>query len=102
MRDNLIYIEKWSHNEPCFELETLSISEKANDFILTTLRTTWGMNMSELSQIIGKDFYTNYIDSIEKFKSMDMIEQVGDTLVLTKKGKFYADGIASELFIDTF
>jgi oxygen-independent coproporphyrinogen-3 oxidase len=100
VRDNLKYIEKWVLNEPCFEIETLSISEKANDYILTSLRTSWGLNINELSEILGSDFYTNNQNTIQKFINIEMIEHKDNILLLTKKGKLYADGIASELFVN--
>lgn len=101
VRDNLKYIEQWALNKPSFETEILTTAEKANDFILTTLRTSRGLDIKKLSEICGFDFFTKNKKIIQKYLSLDMLQNLDNTLVLTNKGKYFADGIASALFVDS-
>jgi len=99
VRDNAGYVENWLINQPVFEEETLTVSEKTNDYILTALRTQWGLDLILASKISGMDFGQKNQTLLQKFKDLRMIEITSDKITLTNKGKLYADGIASELFL---
>ena len=45
---NKKYIEKLNNNNIYFEEEVLTISQKFNEYILTNLRTKWGVNINTL------------------------------------------------------
>lgn len=99
VRDNAGYVENWLNNHPVFEEETLTVSEKTNDYILTALRTQWGLDLILATRISGMDFGQKNQTILQKFKDLGMIEIKSDKITLTNKGKLYADGIASELFL---
>jgi oxygen-independent coproporphyrinogen-3 oxidase len=99
VRDNAGYVENWLNNHPVFEEETLTLSEKTNDYILTALRTQWGLDLILANKISGMDFGQKNQTILQKFKDLGMIEIKSDKITLTNKGKLYADGIASELFL---
>ncbi len=98
VKDNKQYIESWQENKPIFIEELLSVSEKLNDYILTFLRTKWGLNMDKASEISGSDFYKQNKKTIEKYESVQLLEVKDATIFLTDDGKLYADGIAAEFF----
>jgi oxygen-independent coproporphyrinogen III oxidase len=79
------------------EIETLTRENKINEYIFTTLRTSWGCDLSYLNENHGYDLASNGI--LQKMKDQDWMIQLGTILYLTKKGKLLADQIASDLFI---
>ena len=98
VKDNNLYIESWQQNNPSFEVEVLTQTEKLNDYILTSLRTKWGLDMIIASAISGSNFKEDNKDLIEMYVSMGLLNFEGNILTLTDEGKLYADGIAAELF----
>ncbi|MGB5665462.1 MAG: radical SAM family heme chaperone HemW [Maribacter sp.] len=81
------------------EIEILSKADKYNEYIMTGLRTSWGVSLMKIKCDFGKQ-YLNYINTqAEKYLSQDLLYIDGDKLVATKKGKFLVDGIASDLFV---
>lgn len=79
------------------ETEVLSHKDRFNELLLTGLRTTDGLKISQLAEILP---FTKEFDQTksEFIKSGWMIEENGQ-LKLTKEGLLKADYITSELFI---
>ena len=99
VRNNSKYINSISENKLPIEREILSKNDRYNEYIMTGLRTIWGVSFDK----IKNEFGAQYIEYLEK-ESKKYINQellYLDNLVLktTKKGKFLSDGIASDLFM---
>lgn len=91
------------------EQERLSSKDKYNEYVMTRLRTQWGISLDEVRDLFGKERHdymleqaqphidTGYLAIIASSDSAkkNSIEQ----LIVTKKGKFLSDGIASDLFL---
>jgi oxygen-independent coproporphyrinogen-3 oxidase len=99
IRNNALYIRSISAGTiPC-EVELLSKENKVNEYLLTTLRTTWGCDLQLLKTELGDDLLsraTHYIDTLLKNK-LAILE--GGILKLTQKGKLLADRIAADLML---
>lgn len=83
-----------------FEKEILTDSQKFNEFIMTGLRTIWGVNLNEIQIKFGEKNYTNLTKNSSKYIDNETIIIQNNHMILTEKGKFLADGIASDLFIE--
>ncbi|MEE9407181.1 MAG: radical SAM family heme chaperone HemW [Polaribacter sp.] len=99
VRNNAKYIKSIQNNVLLIERETLSITDGYNEYIMTGLRTIWGVSLEK----IRNDFGDSYIEYLEK-QSKKYIEQEllyieNQVLKTTQKGKFLIDGIASNLFM---
>lgn len=99
VQNNSKYIKSIQKNELPIQRETLSVVDHYNEYVMTGLRTIWGVSLSK----IASDFGGNYVKYLEK-QSKKYIEQEllyieNQTLKTTKKGKFLSDGIASDLFM---
>lgn len=102
--NNVKYIKALEENKLPITVEELSLENRYNEYIMTGLRTIWGVSFSK----IEKDFGTEFLQKITK-ESQQFIDKKllqikkdpvkGSILITTKKGKFLADGIASDLFI---
>lgn len=97
--NNHLYVRSIKNNfVPC-EVEQLEISEKINDYILTSLRTSRGCDTAVLLTEHQFDLIQNKMSSIKKLTAAGLVTlHDGGVLRLTRRGKLVADAIASELF----
>lgn len=82
-----------------YEKEVLSDADKINEYILTSLRTSWGCDTQRLQQAFQYNLLSDQDQYIQQIIAAGYAELKLSTLVLTKRGKLLADKIASDLFI---
>jgi oxygen-independent coproporphyrinogen-3 oxidase len=92
------YINGVNSEKSYFEMEVLTEVEKFNDYILTNLRTIWGINTPEVTRLFGQRYTDHILQSAAKY--LDYIITECEIIKLNHRGKFIADRIASELFMD--
>ena len=81
------------------EEEQLTPTQQYNEYVLTSLRTIWGVDIREISQRFGPAFETHFRhQAIRHMISGSLVEQSG-IYTLTRTGKLLADGIAADLFM---
>ena len=86
------------NNELPIETEILTKSDRYNEYIMTGLRTIWGVSLERIETEFGLE-YLNYLKKqSQKFLSDDLLSVENNILKPTLKGKFLTDGIASDLF----
>ena len=94
--NNNIYTESLEKNKIPFEKETLTPSQKANEYIMTALRTKEGLDLDKLPATVSHELRA----ASKKFFESGKLILRENKLILTREGKLFADGIAAELFID--
>ncbi len=82
-----------------YEKEVLSHEDKVNEYILTSLRTSWGCNTDTLQSDLHYNLLADQHHYIQKIIEDGYAQLDAATLILTKKGKLLADKIASDLFL---
>ncbi|RLK06928.1 radical SAM family heme chaperone HemW [Tenacibaculum discolor] len=109
--NNAKYIKTIQEGNLPLEQEELTIKDRFNEYLMTGLRTIWGVSLEKITQEFGEEFGKNLLKNAEKFinqgllvidnelKKPDSDNNVKKVLKTTSKGKFLADGLASELFI---
>ncbi len=96
--NNHEYIRKIMLGTIPAEREFLSPENKFNEFILTNLRTNWGVDAEKLKKEFGAEQSMTFL-AIADFQIQDgLMEKSGNVFRLSRKGKFYADRIASDFF----
>lgn len=99
VRNNSKYIKAITKGELPLETETLSNADKYNEYLMTGLRTIWGVSLDKIATEYGQE-YSDYLEEQSKKHIEDRLLTLdNDTLVVTRKGKFFADGIAADLFM---
>jgi oxygen-independent coproporphyrinogen-3 oxidase len=98
VRNNSKYIKSIQQNILPIEFETLSVTDKYNEYIMTGLRTIWGVSLTKVESDFGKNYKKYLLQQSEKHINQHLLYIDGDKLLTTKKGKFLSDGIASNLF----
>ena len=98
IRNNPTYIKKINEGELPSEIETLSTTDRYNEYVMTGLRTIWGVNLDRVALEFGENYLKYLKQQSAKFLEQDLLILANGKLLTTKKGKFLADGIASDLF----
>lgn len=91
------YIRGIENGKPAFELEEEDLYTRYNDFVITRIRTRWGMPLAQLLADYGKKLHAYCMRMAAPHLQQGTLEIVGDTLRLTRKGIFISDGIMSDL-----
>lgn len=97
--NNSLYIKSLEKGELNFEKEILSLNDKTNEYLLTSLRTKWGAEIAKLQTLSDGKFLQENEKNIQKFVEYNWLKEKSQVLYLTKTGKFFADRISSEMFI---
>ena len=99
VRNNSKYIKEIQKNDLPIERETLSKTDRYNEYVMTGLRTIWGVSLVKIKNNFGEKF-VDYLESqSKKHIEQELLYIENQTLKTTLKGKFLSDGIASDLFL---
>lgn len=97
--NNHLYLKSMASHIVPLEKEVLTDEDKINEYILTTLRTSWGCNCNVLRDVYGYDLQVDRHDYLMPLLDKGYATLKDSVLTLTKKGKLLADKIASDLFV---
>ncbi|MBF4514976.1 radical SAM family heme chaperone HemW [Flavobacterium sp. ANB] len=96
--NNSLYLKSIQNDKLPIETEILTVSDRYNEYIMTGLRTIWGVSLDRIEKEFGSE-YLNYLkQQAQKFLNDDLLFIENNILKPTSKGKFLTDGIASDLF----
>ena len=97
--NNPKYIKAMNEEKPNYGSEILSKRDHYNEYVMTSLRTHWGVSLDVLAQRFGPS-YRDYFSMISTPFLLDNLLFEDDGAVrATRKGKFLIDGISSALFM---
>ena len=91
------YLEGIRTDQLDFEIEKLDLYTRYNDFVITSIRTCWGMPLSQLRTTYGETLYNYCLRMAKPHIQQGVLEIKEDTLKLTSEGIFISDGIMSDL-----
>lgn len=98
VRNNSQYIKALQQKELPLEREMLTITDRYNEYVMTRLRTQWGVVLEEVETAFGKR-YREYLLQQAKRHILEHLLYIDEGILrTTKKGKFLSDGIAADLF----
>ena len=97
--NNSIYLKSIQENKLPNEIEILSITDRYNEYVMTGLRTIWGVSLDRIKTEFGSEYLEYLNKQTQKFLDDDLVFIENNILKPTPKGKFLTDGIASDLFI---
>ena len=79
--------------------EALNINQRYNEYVLTSLRTFWGVDGKIIKERFGEKINSHFLRESQKWKEKKHLSSEQNIYILTKTGKPFADAIASDLFI---
>lgn len=93
------YLRSIENNEIPFTREILTTKDLYNEYVMTSLRTMWGVDLDFIEDNINKES-RDYLNNLAtRFVRYGMITRNGNQLVLTDQGKMISDNIISELMM---
>ena len=95
---NMEYIQSLESGIIPYEKEELTEGQKLNEYIMTSLRTMEGIRITHVQDSWGVENAELLLKNTEKYMSRGMLAKVNNSIVLTREGKLFADGIAADLF----
>lgn len=96
--NNSIYLKSIRENIVPHEMEILSITDRYNEYVMTGLRTIWGVSLERIGTEFGGEYLNHLNKQTRKFLNDGLLCIENGILKTTPKGKFLTDGIASDLF----
>src|ERR1035437_1517316 len=99
IRDLKGYIKLINAGKSFYESEELNSKTRFNEYIMTSLRTMWGIDLEYVEGMFEKEGYDYIINLAGKFKDYGLMKQEKKSLILTNQGKLISDNIISEFMI---
>ncbi len=99
INNNPKYIKSIEKNELPRTVEVLSKTDRYNEYVMTGLRTIWGVSFSRIKEEYGDTYLVYLQDRAKRHLEQQLLVVDEGNLMATKKGKFLIDGIASDLFM---
>lgn len=94
---NSDYINAIKGGNPCYEAEQLSEKDKFNDYLLTGLRTKWGIDLDVIKELYGSTYIKHLEKELPRYINTSHITVSDGRACLTDDGMFISDTIISEL-----
>ena len=92
------YCEEQDTEKIIDEKELLTVDQNYNEYVLTSLRTSWGCDIEHITNVFGSKYSNYFQKNIEISIKESNVNRNGTVYTLTNKGKLFADGISSSLF----
>ncbi|MBS1567685.1 MAG: radical SAM family heme chaperone HemW [Bacteroidetes bacterium] len=96
--NNALYIQSLQKDMVPFEAEELGAAQRQNEYIMISLRTMEGIDLGRLEREFGSGARARVMETARASLDLGQVLIAGERLILTKKGKLFADGIAADLF----
>lgn len=97
--NNIHYLEGVSSSGIFYEQEDLATSTKYNEYILTSLRTAWGIDIDYINQNFGAYYLSHIEKQIERFLKTKVLKKKGEVVKISSAHLFLLDNITSNLII---
>ncbi len=79
------------------EAEPSTPDSRYNDLIITSLRTSWGLNLAELKNRFGEEYLNFCLKEAQTFLNKGWLVRSENQLIISDSGLFMSDTIMSEL-----
>jgi oxygen-independent coproporphyrinogen-3 oxidase len=94
------YIKLDDYQTSVEEKEVLTVEQRYNEYVMTSLRTSWGCDTVHIRNGFGERFESYFTENAKPFIEKGHLFHEGTKYFLTDEGKLFADGIAAEMFYD--
>jgi oxygen-independent coproporphyrinogen-3 oxidase len=97
--NNAAYVKAIEAGQLPQETETLTKTDLLNEYIMTGLRTQWGIDTEHIQKNFGEEMGRYILAQARPFIEKGLLIITGNTITLSREGKLLADAITAELFI---
>jgi len=96
--DNLKYMNAIEKGDVYSEYEELCFNDRFNDYVLTSLRTMWGLDLNMVKNEFGEQYHEYCIKKAAKFIESNDVRIENEHIILTDKGVFISNDVMSDFF----
>ncbi|OFX74241.1 MAG: hypothetical protein A2X12_06885 [Bacteroidetes bacterium GWE2_29_8] len=94
------YIQALNQNIIPQTIESLSLTDKYNEFIMISLRTSFGLDLNKLKQNFGNNILAQFLENIKPYiENKSMLFNTQNNIIINESDLFHSDSIISNLFI---
>ncbi len=97
---NAKYLAALAESRIPSETEQLSTTDRVNEYIMTSLRTQWGLDLARIGDAFGSGYRTLIEAALDEFLEKEQVAKLDNLVTLTREGKLFADHIAAQLFVE--
>lgn len=97
--NNKKYIDQIRDGNNYYKKENLTKVDQYNEYIMTGLRTIWGVSVKHIESNFDVRFKNYFLKKIKSHIAKKNVYKEDDLYLTTQSGRFLADGIASDLFL---
>ncbi|MGE0561635.1 MAG: radical SAM family heme chaperone HemW [Flavobacteriales bacterium] len=97
--NNTRYIRALQNDMNFFEEEFIDNTTAYNEYVLTRLRTIWGIELNYIDNEFGSYYLKHINTEMDNYIKSGHLQNSNNVITLTKKGIFIADKISSDLFL---
>ncbi|MBU2046854.1 MAG: radical SAM protein, partial [Bacteroidetes bacterium] len=97
--NNAKYLQALAQDKIPSEVEHLTDFDRYNEYVMTSLRTMWGIDLLKVETDFGTSAKQKLLAFANEYLDKSWLAFADEKITLTHAGKLYADLIASELFI---
>lgn len=98
VKHNILYVQAIEEGKIPQTTEVLKISDRYNEYIMTRLRTMWGISLSEIEEKFGENYLSYFKKEAKDLFEKGFLIQEKDKVSISEKAKFLGDGISADLF----
>jgi oxygen-independent coproporphyrinogen-3 oxidase len=98
--NNPKYIKSLIQNELPITTEILSKTNQFNEYLMTGLRTIFGISLKEIEVKFGEIYKTHLLNQLKKHQEIHHSEIRNEQVFITSKGRFLTDTILADLFFE--
>jgi oxygen-independent coproporphyrinogen-3 oxidase len=96
---NQHYMKAIGEGNPFWEEEILTFENRVNEYIMTSLRTQWGLDKTWFNAEFGDATYASVKIGLESKIEQGLIEYRNNHYTIPQSARFLSDGIAADLFL---
>ncbi|MDZ7848732.1 MAG: hypothetical protein U5L96_19485 [Owenweeksia sp.] len=96
--NNQLYLSAVAEDEVPYEKENLSVAERYNEMVMTSLRRIEGIDLAVIDEKFGAEFSDHLVQEAAPLKSQGKLVQHGARLYIPTPQRFFSDGVAAGLF----
>lgn len=93
------YLEGIENGEPNSEAEILTEQDRYNDYIITGLRTIWGVSYKVIQTGFSEKYFTHFQEIMKKYLTSGHIQQGTESISLSREGLFISDQIMADFMM---
>lgn len=91
------YLQGIRNDAPVIEREELDLSARYNDYIITRLRTSWGVDSQKIKDLFGDPYFSYFNARIPSLVKEGLVIEKEGCFSLSREGIFISDTVMREL-----